>query len=338
MHIPNAFPDKQKLIEQLSDKKKNAMTKELLQDLTLKNQSKMQLTVIKQDDKKSKITAVREFDDEEKIVNPKEKKEKKQPIKEHQKIIEMSDIIIEVLDARDPISFRCEEAEKLVMNAKTDKKLIFVLSKIDLVPLPVVLAWKRELEKEHPVVLFKAALQKQTAYIGHAKLQSSFDKSTEHLEEMLKSSKSLGAQKLFDLINSFSKGDKDKKVIGVIGYPNSGKIAVMNCLKRQRKDGVTSASNSKKAPVEFEIDAKLKIVDTPGIINSAEDEAILVLRNQSDAVDVKDPITPITAILEKINNRTQMMQLYKIAHYDDPQSFLYNVAVAKGKFKKVSYA
>lgn len=335
MHIPNSFPDKQKLIEQLSDKKKNAMTKELLQDLTLKNQSKMQLTVIKQDDKKSRITEVREFDDEEKIVNPKDKKEKKQPIKEHHKVIEMSDIIIEVLDARDPTSFRCEEAEKLVKNA--NKKLIFVLSKIDLVPLPVALAWKRELEKEHPVVLFKAALQKQTAYIGHTKFQSSFNKSSEQLEEMLKSSKSLGAQKLFDLINSFSKGDKDKKVIGVIGYANSGKIAVMNCLKRQRKDGVTSTANSKKAPVEFEIDAKLKIVDSPGIINSAEDEAILVLRNQSDAKDVKDPITPITAILEKIS-RNQIMMIYKIAHFDDPQSFLYNVAVAKGKFKKVSFA
>ena len=78
MHIPNAFPDKQRMIEQLTDKKKSDRTKELLQDLTLKNQSKMQLKVIKEDDKKvKKVPDAREFEDAEKVVDPKERKIRK---------------------------------------------------------------------------------------------------------------------------------------------------------------------------------------------------------------------------------------------------------------------
>lgn len=336
MHIPNAFPDKQRMIEQLSDKKRSDRTKELLQDLTLKNQSKMQLKVIKEDDKKvKKVPDAREFEDEEKVVDPKERKIRKAPIKEYQKVIDMADVVIEVLDARDPINFRCAEAEKMILESKTDKKLIFVLSKIDLVPLPVVMAWKRELEKEHPVVLLKGTTHKQTVPIGHTKqFQNSYDKSSDQLHEMLRSIKSLGSDKLFDLIKSYSQGKKTS--IGVIGYPSSGKTAVINSLKRKRAAGVSSSSGNKKAMQEFEIDAKLKVIDAPGTIAPTEAEAIHAFRNQVDPAEVKDPITPITAILEIIN-RNQMMLIYKIAHYDNPQGFLYNVAVAKGKFKKVSF-
>jgi ribosome biogenesis GTPase A len=37
------------------------------------------------------------------------------------------------------------------------KKLILVLNKIDLVPLPVIYEWKKILELEFPTVLFKGS-------------------------------------------------------------------------------------------------------------------------------------------------------------------------------------
>lgn len=300
----------------------------------LKNQSKMQLSIVKQDDE---WEDVREFDDEEQGLDPKEKKAKKQFMKEFHKILEMADIIVEVLDARDPKTSRCREAEKILSTSAHEKKLILVLNKIDLVPLPVVMAWKKELEKEYPVILFKANTQRQAINYGENKLyQNSLVKNPELIADMLKSTKSLGTHKLFELIKNYSREGKEKKAVtvGVIGYPNVGKSSIINSLKRKRAAAVSSKAGFTKSLQEVEIDSKVKIIDSPGVILSNDNEALLVLRNQLNASEVKDPITPIGAILERVN-KNHIMNIFKIGQFEDAQGFLYNVAVAKGKFKKV---
>jgi nuclear GTP-binding protein len=301
----------------------------------LKNQSKMNLTVVKADDD---WEDVRDFEDEEKGVDPKEKRAKKLYMKEFHKILEMADIIIEVLDARDPISSRCKEAEKILSTSKHEKKLVIVLNKIDLVPLPIVMAWKKELGKEYPVILFKANTQRQGINYGENKLyQNSLNKNPELVADMLKSTKSLGTHKLFELIKNYSREGKEKKAVtvGVIGYPNVGKSSIINSLKRKRAAGVSSKAGYTTSLQEVEIDSKVKIIDSPGVILSTDSEAVLVLRNQANAAEVKDPITPIGAILDRVS-RNHMMNVYKIGSYEDATSFLYNIAVAKGKFKKVN--
>lgn len=324
------------MIEQLTNKKKTAKTRDLLESLQLKNQSKMNLTVIKQKD--TDWEDVREFDDDENGTDPKEKKAKKQFMKDFHKILEMSDIIVEVLDARDPITSRCKEAEKILSTQKHEKKLIIVLNKIDLVPLPIVLAWKRHLQEEHPVILFKANTQRQTINFGENKLyQNSLFKNPELVADMLKSTKSLGTHKLFELIKNYSREGKEKKAVtvGVIGYPNVGKSSIINSLKRKRAAGVSSKAGFTRSLQEIEIDSKVKIIDSPGVILSNDSESLLVLRNQANPSDVKDPITPIGAILERVS-KNQLMSIYKMGHFQDAQNFLYNVAVSKGKFKKVT--
>lgn len=333
--MPNLYPQKQKMIEQLTNKKKTERTQELLDNLTLKNQSKMRLTVIKQDDQIEED--VREFNDEENGTDPKIRKDKKKFMKEFHKVLEMADIIVEVLDARDPVSSRCKEAEQLLAASKIEKKLIIVLNKIDLVPLPIVMAWKKLLEREHPVILFKANTQKQSINFGQNTLyQNSLTKNPELVADMLKSSKSLGTHKLFELIKNYSRNGKDKKAVsvGVIGFPNVGKSSIINSLKRKRAAGVSSSAGHTRSLMEVEIDSKVKVIDSPGVILSSDNETLLVLRNQINAADVKDPIAPIGAIIDRVN-RSQLMQIYKIGTYDEATDFLYNVAVAKGKFKKV---
>ena len=50
--------------------------------------------------------------------------------REFRKVVEMSDVVLEVLDARDPLGCRCYQVEQAVMAAGSDKKLILVLNKI----------------------------------------------------------------------------------------------------------------------------------------------------------------------------------------------------------------
>lgn len=52
--------------------------------------------------------------------------------KELKKVIELADVVIEVLDARDPEGCRSKEIEEMTLQA--NKKVMLVLNKIDLVP------------------------------------------------------------------------------------------------------------------------------------------------------------------------------------------------------------
>lgn len=50
------------------------------------------------------------------------------------KVIDSSDVVIHVLDARDPLGTRCESVEKYIQDECPHKHLIYVLNKCDLVP------------------------------------------------------------------------------------------------------------------------------------------------------------------------------------------------------------
>ena len=50
--------------------------------------------------------------------------------REFVKVVEASDVIIEVLDARDPLAYRSLDVERYVRAAGSDKKIILLLNKI----------------------------------------------------------------------------------------------------------------------------------------------------------------------------------------------------------------
>ena len=50
--------------------------------------------------------------------------------REFKKVVEAADVVLEVLDARDPLGCRCLQVEQAVLDAGTNKKLILLLNKI----------------------------------------------------------------------------------------------------------------------------------------------------------------------------------------------------------------
>jgi nuclear GTP-binding protein len=56
------------------------------------------------------------------------------------KVIDSSDVVIHVLDARDPLGTRCRGVEKYIKEEAPHKHLIFVLNKCDLVPTGVAVS------------------------------------------------------------------------------------------------------------------------------------------------------------------------------------------------------
>lgn len=66
----------------------------------------------------------------EKHVHFENESSRKAYYREFKKVVEAADVILEVLDARDPLGCRCPQVEQAVIQSGTNKKLVLVLNKI----------------------------------------------------------------------------------------------------------------------------------------------------------------------------------------------------------------
>jgi len=251
--------------------------------------------------------------------------------KEFRKVVEAADVILEVLDARDPMGSRCREVEEAVMSGGTaGKRLVMVLNKADLVPRDNLLAWIKYLRNEYPTIPFKASTQ-QTTRLGQAKIN------IKHIDQQITTSKCVGADTLLALLGNYCR-NKDIKTsirVGVVGMPNVGKSSLINSLKRSRACNVGATPGVTKSMQEVQLDKKVKLLDCPGLVMAGGNrtDASVALRNAIKVESLEDPITPTVAILARVPRQHLMLQ-YKITQFQDCSEFLALLATKTGKLMK----
>merc|ERR1712029_247012 len=193
-------------------------------------------------------------------------------------------------------------------------------------------AWIKYLRSELPAIAFKSSTQSQGSRLGHAKVGIS--KST---EGQLQTSKCVGASTLMALLGNYCR-NKDIKTsirVGVVGLPNVGKSSLINSLKRSKACGVGATPGVTKAVQEVQLDSKVKLLDSPGMVLASGDmsNSSVALRNAIKVENLEDPVTPVEAILNRCP-KEQMMLQYGISNYDDTNEFLSLVARSMGRLKK----
>lgn len=262
-----------------------------------------------------------------------------------QQVVEQADVVLYVLDARDPEGTRSKEVERQIMSAAGgSKRLILILNKIDLIPPPTLKAWLVHLRRYFPTLPIRASMGAPNA------------KTFDHKQLTVKGT----SEALFKALKSYAQSKSLKRSIsvGVIGYPNTGKSSIINALTSRMGRAAGACPVGAEAGVttslrEVKLDNKLKLLDSPGIVfpsasnsskaDKSEEQARLILLNAVPPKDMDDPMPAVTLLLKRLAASEDMFaKLLKV--YDLPplmsmngdvtKDFLVQVARKRGRLGK----
>ncbi|KAF9468784.1 hypothetical protein BDZ94DRAFT_1303952 [Collybia nuda] len=263
-------------------------------------------------------------------------------------VIDDSDVVIQVLDARDPLSFRSSHLEELVTK-KPGRRVLFILNKIDACPRESVAAWASHLRTQHPTLIFRSA---------SAFLPSNPEPSTKVKgkgKAKMPTHDGLGVDSVLACLGGWAQSKEGDEMlsVSVMGLTNAGKSSFINSLLRKSALPVYTLTTSSRGPTTTELPQEvtleaggkqIRLIDTPGLTwdmdGSVEDleEARardILLRSKGRIDRLKDPVLAVSHIVAR-SNAEDLMLLYSLPAFakGDPNSFLAGVARSHQLIKK----
>ena len=208
-------------------------------------------------------------------------KKTKDLIVENLKII---DLVIEILDARIPLSSKNPDISELAKN----KQKIVVLNKLDLVDTKDLKKWEDYfLENKMSDYFVALSVEKGTNFNELRKITDSIY--SEKLEKMKK--KGLRKTELRTMI---------------VGIPNVGKSKFINKFVNKNKAKVGNTPGFTRGKQWIKINDKLELLDTPGVLwPKFEDENTAF--NLAITGSIKDNVLPIEEVAMKFFDKLKIL-------------------------------
>lgn len=299
--VPNTWPMKQEMIKVMKKKEEEAKQAQII-DAAQESEEEIFDKEDSNSDEEEEQNIQEEFIPQRKKVVP-----KKELFKHYLNVIKNSDIILQVLDARDPLGTRSLEFESLIKEMDGNKTIILIINKIDQIPIDNLKKWLAYFRKQLPTIAFQSAVpQNEELGLGHKTLSKA-------LHNFVKN----------------SNRTEDNVTVGVVGFPNVGKSSLISTITSHLSTTVNEEENIVLDNTNITILAKPATL----IASPYSKKVKGVIRNATNLKFVLEPLAPIKVILE-LHSKSQILQQYQIPDYKDQIQFLKNLLEKENGKKK----
>jgi large subunit GTPase 1 len=221
------------------------------------------------------------------------------------RVIERSDIVVQIVDARNPLLFRSEDLELYVKEISPKKRNLLLVNKADMLTEKQREMWADYFEKNDISFRFfsaQLAKEKNEAQLNESESESDEESLAEETEALdlqeagdkeadggvelssgpaiSKRTNILDVEELEELFLSNAPEDLQeeptdeddapkpprKTTIGLVGYPNVGKSSTINALLGAKKVSVSSTPGKTKHFQTLYLSPEIMLCDCPGLV------------------------------------------------------------------------
>ena len=209
--------------------------------------------------------------------------------------LSLVDVVLEVRDARIPLSSSYADIKKLL----GDKPRLLLLNKADLTNREELKAWTKYLENT-----------------TGCRVIVSDAKNMKDLSVIVNGLTDLAEPKILELM---SKGLLRRPARAmVVGMPNVGKSSIINKLTKSSKTKTGAKAGVTRQQQWVRINPKLELLDTPGIIPTRQDDQLQAVKLafvSSVSENAYSPEPVAEALLDMLNEsryKNQVMEYYRV--------------------------
>lgn len=249
-------------------------------------------------------------------------------------VIEKCDVLVEIVDARNPLFFKCDDLRSYVL--EEGKTHVLLVNKADYLTHRKRITWIDYFQSQGIDCLFFSALNSEndlTIEDPKDDFLSRYPDVKPDQSKVLTKEELL--EKLKMQIPQSSQVSEKVKYIGFVGYPNVGKSSIMNVLLQKKKLAVASYPGKTKhyQTIFLDDDPNTCLMDCPGLVfpNFTITKAHLVVNGVMPIDHIRDFQEAVSIILQHVP-RDQLERSYKIKlpEFYSVSQFLDAIATHKG--------
>lgn len=214
------------------------------------------------------------------------------------RVVEKSNVLVQVVDARNPLLFYSKDLDKYATEVDSSKKSLLLLNKSDFLTEEQRKSWSQYFAQNEMCAFFFSAIAPEEDEIDSSTVD--VDNSCQpNSPEILSVGKLAAALKSFALnVVGGSCPEIGYVTVGLVGYPNVGKSSTVNALIKSKKVATSATPGKTKHFQTIFLDKEFCLCDCPGLVfpNFVSTKAELIINGILPIDEMTNHVPPVNAV------------------------------------------
>jgi large subunit GTPase 1 len=213
------------------------------------------------------------------------------------KVLELSDVVVQIVDCRNPLFYRSEDLEKYTAEISSEKRMVLLLNKADYLSEQQRLEWSD---------FFTAQQLEHYFYSAKAEIDM-IDRGKQRRVQFGREFREVSPGYIYsalELISRLTSRSQDKTMIGFIGYPNVGKSTIINSICGRKRVGVAEQPGKTKHFQTLILTDKVTLCDCPGLVfpSFVSSRAEMVVSGVLSIDHLTDYLSPVELVCRRVHS------------------------------------